>query len=395
MGTWMRAASALILGAVLASAQQTSAPAPTTPTAPTNGGGGGTPAPTSIPQVSPQQTQTPKPIQQPIFISGVVTLPDGSEPPERVLIERLCSANNVRSEGYTDAKGRFALQLGQSLQLVPDASQQMVMDGTQGFGNNQAGIVNQSNDPYLACELRARLAGYRSSTILLAGRRAMDNPDVGRLILYPIIKTDGQAISATSSTASKDARKAFEKGLSEVKKQKWDSAEKELHKAVELHPKYAEAWMELGKVRLANKRLPEAREAIRQAIAADPQYVYPYEPMYQIAFEEANWQELADTTERLLRLNPYDFPDAYYFNGVANYQLKQYDVAMKSLEQAIAGGRRGLNPKVHYVLGLVLIQKRDLPAAAQSLITFTEISPNDSQIPKVKSILEQIEKALQ
>jgi cytochrome c-type biogenesis protein CcmH/NrfG len=65
------------------------------------------------------------------------------------------------------------------------------------------------------------------------------------------------------------------------------------------------------------------------------------------------------------------------------------------LEQAIDADRRHSNPKAHYVLGLVMVQKHDYPAAAQSLITFANLAPNDSQIPKTKAILEQIEKALQ
>jgi tetratricopeptide (TPR) repeat protein len=321
---------------------------------------------------------------------------DGTEPPDRVLIERLCANNNVRSEGYTDSKGRFSLQLGQSLQLVPDASETMFLDGTQGFSSTTRSNTSgqQNTNPYFDCELRARLAGHRSSTIVLAGRRPMDNPNIGTLVLVPILKTDGQAMSATSATASKDARKAFEKGMSEAKKQKSDSAEKEFRKAVELHPKYAEAWLELGKTYAGRKRLPEAREALTKAIAADPQYVYPYEQLYMIAFEEAHWQELADTTDRLLRLNPYEFPGAYYFNGVAQYQLKNYDAAQKSLEQAIGSDRRNQNPKAHYVLGLVMVQKKDYRAAAESLVNFANLSPNDPQIPKVQSILEQIEKAL-
>ncbi|MEO5922646.1 MAG: tetratricopeptide repeat protein [Bryobacteraceae bacterium] len=392
--------------ATLAFAQTTGtspapAPAPTPPTAPpTTGGGGGNPNNGGvIPQSAPsttQQNQVPR-IQQPVFITGNVTLADGTEPPERVLIERLCSANNVRSEGYTDSKGRFSLQLGQSLQLVPDASQSMLFDTTQGgFSNNNSNnSAGLGVDPYLACELRARLPGYRSSSIPLAGRRSLDNPAIGTLVLYPFSKTDGQAISATSAAASKDARKAFEKGLSEAKNQKPESAEKSLRKAVELHPKYAEAWVELSKLYLAAKRLPEARDAANHAVSADPQFVYPYEQLYRISFEEVKWQELADTTDRLLRLNPYEFPEAYYYNGVAHYQLKNYPAAEQSLQKAIDADRRNTQPKAHYVLGLVLVQKHDYQAAAQSLVTFANLSPNDAQIPKVKAILEQIEKALQ
>jgi tetratricopeptide (TPR) repeat protein len=387
-------------GGTAAPAAPAAPPSTPAPTTPTTGGGGNSPTPIIVPQGSSQQSQSTAPVpQQPIFISGAVTMADGTEPPERVLIERVCSTNKVRAEGYTDSKGRFSFQLGGSLQLVPDASQSLFFDGTQGLSQSpSAGSNTSSNqapgDPFFDCEIRARLPGHRSSSLLLAGHKSMDNPNIGTLVLYPMLQTDGQAVSATSATASKDARKAFDKGMNEARKQKFESAEKEFRKAVTLHPKYADGWLELGKTYMALKRLPEAREAINQAIAADPQYVYPYEQLYQISFEEANWKELADTTDRLLRLNPYDFPGAYYFHGVAEYQLKNYDSAQKSLQQAIDADRRNRNPKAHYVLGLVLVQKHDYPAAAESFVTFANLAPNDPQIPKVQSLLEQIEKVL-
>ena len=388
-----RTALTTVFSVAFSLAQTTTAPTAPAPTAPTVNPGTTTPTrpPTVITPTQPTQPQRP---QQPIYITGNVTLPDGTEPPERVLIERLCSSNKVRSEGYTDSQGRFSIQLGQSLMIIPDASDTLLTDGTQGFANNSN--TNQTGmDQYFDCELRARLAGYRSSSLLLAGRRAMDNPAIGTLVIYPISKTDGQAISATGANAPKEARKAFDKGVNEARKQKWESAEKELRKAVELYPKYAEAWLELSKTHFGRKQLPEAREAVTKAIAADPQFVYPYEQLYKIAFEEAKWQELADTTERLLRLNPYEFPGAYYFNGVAHYELKNYDAAQKMLQQAIDADRRNSNPKAHYVLGLTMVQKHDYHAAADSLITFANLAPNDPQIPKTKAILEQIEKALQ
>lgn len=334
-------------------------------------------------------------MQQPIFITGNVTLPDGTEPPDRVLIERLCSNNNVRSEGYTDSKGRFSIQLGQSLQLVPDASQTMFLDGTQGFaGTTRSSTSTPNGDPYFDCELRARLAGHRSSTILLAGRRPMDNPAVGTLVIFPLSATDGATISGTAAAASKDAKKAFDKGVSELKKQKWESAEKELRKAVQLHPKYADAWLELGKTHMARKQIDAARDAFQHAIDADPQYVYPYEQLYLVSFEQAKWPELAQLTEKLLRMNPYEFPGAYYFHGVAQYAMKNWDAAETSLVKAIEADTRGRNPKTHYVLGLVLAQKRDYAGAKQSLTIFSQLAPNDPNLPKVREILGQIENAV-
>jgi len=44
---------------------------------------------------------------------------------------------------------------------------------------------------------------------------------------------------------------------------------------------------------------------------------------------------VADATDRVIRMNPYDFPAAFYYNAVANLQLNKLDVAEKS-----ARGRR-------------------------------------------------------
>ncbi len=98
------------------------------------------------------------------------------------------------------------------------------------------------------CDLRAVLAGFRSDLISLSGRRYMDNPDVGTMILHRLANVEGFTTSATSAMAPKDARKAYDKGLEDQKKNKPDDAQKEFQKAVEVYPKYASAWYELGRV---------------------------------------------------------------------------------------------------------------------------------------------------
>ena len=50
-------------------------------------------------------------MQQPIFVSGQVMLEDGTPPTESVAIERVCGGQS-RTEGYTDSKGYFSLELG-------------------------------------------------------------------------------------------------------------------------------------------------------------------------------------------------------------------------------------------------------------------------------------------
>ena len=330
---------------------------------------------------------------------------DGGEPPESVTIERLCSANSVRAEGYTDSKGRFSFNLGQNTGVFADASTSIFDQRGQGDALSSAMSSNNSgaapgmssmnqDSAYWDCELRARLPGYRSETISLAGRRMMDNPDVGVIMLYPIAGIQGLTASATSGQAPKDARKAFEKGLNAVKKNKPDQAEQEFRKAVQVYPKYAEAWYELGKALEKTEHYPEAREVYARALAADSKYVYPYQQLYQLALREQNWKDLVDKTDQLLHLDPYEFPVAYYFNALGHLELKEYDAAEKSAHQAVEADRKQANPKTHYLLGAILVQKQNWTGAAASLRAYLKAAPNAADKAQVEKTLGQLDQQI-
>ena len=325
---------------------------------------------------------------------------DGGPPPEPVTIERLCSANSVRAEGYTDSSGHFSFNLGQNNSVFADASTSIFQAPGQfgGIGTNTSsnggGGSSNPDSAYWDCELRARLPGYRSDSISLTGRRMLDSPDVGVIVLYPLSKIPGLTASATSSQAPKDARKAYEKGLDAVKKDKPDQAEQEFRKAVQIYPRHAAAWLELGKVLERRDHYPEAREAYASALAADSKYVYPYQQLYQIALREQNWKELVDRTDQLLHLDPYEFPNAYYFNALGHHQLKEYDAAEKSARQAVQADRKQSNPKTNYLLGAILIQKQNWTEAAASFRAFLKAAPNAPEKAQVEKTLSQIDQQI-
>ncbi len=385
----------------------TSTPPPATGGANTGGGGstgGGRGGPTTggLGGLGTTTTSTTPAPQRLLYITGNVVLDDGTVPSERVLIQRVCSTNSVHNEGYTDSKGRFSLQIGANLTQFVDASTPTAIDANApgGFSTVDANpALAASSNPatelvFWSCELRGKLNGYRSETISLAGRRYLDSPAIGTIVLHAMAKTDGLMISATSASASKDARKAFEKGVKESRKERYDKAETELRKAVDLHPNYAEAWLELGRALEKLFRPDEARDAYQKAIDADSRFVYPYVELYELAFNQRKFQELADLTSAVVRLDPYEFPLAYYYNAVANLQLKHFDVAEQSARQAIQADNLGQNPKTHYVLGMIQVQTRDYEGARDSLRTFVERAPNDPIRSQVDDILTKLDRAL-
>jgi tetratricopeptide (TPR) repeat protein len=371
-----------------------SAPSPGRPTTvPTTPG--------NNPNRFPSQDQNQ--IQRTIFISGKVTMDDGSPLPPNVVIQRVCNGN-PRSVAYTDSKGHFSFQWGQQNSFMADASEAGFSgrnSGVGGFGNPQsAGGGNPlSGDPFgnqmAGCEIRAQLAGYRSDSVNLVNRSSMDNPDIGMIVLHRLGNVEGSSISATSFMAPKDAKKAYEKGLQSLLKNKPEDASKEFEKAVLAYPKYADAWMNLGKVRVQQKSFEPAKEALLKAIECDPKLVGPYIELGMMAAQQNKWEEAAPYLDRGLKLDPVDFPQAWYVNAAANFNLKKFDVAERSAREAQKLDPKHANPRTDYLLALILSEKHDYPGAAEHLRGYLKNAPNAPDFSKLTEQLGQLEKFIE
>ena len=237
----------------------------------------------------------------------------------------------------------------------------------------------------MGCELRASLPGFRSDVVNLMNRRSMDNPDVGVIVLHRMGDVEGLTISVTSSLAPKDAKKAYDKGKEALAKNKPDEAEKQLSKAVELYPKYATAWYELGRAHMAQQKLDVARTDFQHALDADSKFVSPYESLAQMAASENKWQDVADITDRVLRMNPVDFPQSYYYNAVANLNLRNLDAAEKSANELIKRDLGKVNPKVYHIMGLIHAQKGQWSDAATNLHKYIDEAKPGSGVDVAKS----------
>jgi tetratricopeptide (TPR) repeat protein len=402
--------SAFTCVALLGQQQQAPAPAP----APANPGGAGNNNPGVGNNPSPgrgqqqpgfpgrdQQQQPSFPeMQRPVFLSGKVIMDDGTPPPEPVVIERVCGAV-VRPEGYSDTKGRFNFQLGQNQGMMPDASMSSMGDTVPGMaprsgGGSMTGTGRGGfNERDLTgCELRANLPGFRSEVVNLSGRRALDNPDVGTIILHRLAKVEGFTFSATTAYAPKDAKKAYEKGTQLIKKKKLEEAEKELQKAVETYPKYAVAWYELGTVYQQQKKLTEAKEAYQQSIKADEKYVSPYAQLARIAGAESKWPETSEYADKVIHLNPYFSPEIYYINAVANFNLNKISEAEENAREAAKQDAQHRNPRINHLLGIILAQKEAYPEAAENMRTFLKRVPEGPDADTVKKQLAEVERRM-
>jgi tetratricopeptide (TPR) repeat protein len=375
------------------------------------GGGGATPAPAPTPTPTPSPTSPTRPgttgrqptqepgfseMVRPMYLQGRVMMDDGAPPPEPVLLMMVCGGT-PRPQGYSNMKGHFSVTLGQNQQVFADASVGNINDaggismpGARSTGG--AGRGGMSERELMGCEFRAELPGYRSDIVQLAGRRVMDNPDIGTIILHRMANVQGFTYSLTSANAPKDAKKAFEKGEELNKKKKYPEAETHLRKAVEAYPKYAVAWFELGKSLEQQKKADEASKAYEQSIGADSKFIGPHLSLLQLAVGVRNWPSIAERSDAVLKLNPFNYPQVWFMNAAANYNLKKLDAAEKSAREAVRLDPDHRNPRTMSLLGIILSDKGDYPGAIEQWRGYLSFAPNAPDAANIKIQLDELER---
>lgn len=335
---------------------------------------------TTTPNSTMGTTTTTSPTQlPPIFLSGRVTLEDGSPPPQSVRIERICGGS-THTDGFTDTSGNFNVEVGS----LENAAYQDAGDSSSGGGLGQnsgvrsgGGLGGALTDRRLVnCDLRARLAGYRSQIIPLTERRPMDNPDVGTILLHREGAETGSTVSASSLAAPKDARKAFDKAEESMQKGKVDDAYKSYQKAVSLYRGYAAAWCQLGKIEAGSGRFDAARLSFGEAVKADAKFPDSYVELGALAVNDKKWQEAVDLTDQALKLNSFDYPLAWFDNAVANYNLNHMELAEQSALKTVRLDTLHKYPQVDYLEGLIRLNLKDYKSAAEHIRTYLSRAPD-------------------
>jgi tetratricopeptide (TPR) repeat protein len=376
-------------------AQKTGGPPPT-PGGSTTGPGAGRFPPSTNGQPTGSATGS---LNGGIYVTGNVMLDDGSPPPSPVTIERVCSGS-PRAQAYTDRKGRFSFQLGQTSTMMQDASEEgSSLPGTsRPVSSIASGAGSQPQLPGAAdvqlanCDLRAVLSGFRSDTVGLGMRRLLDDPNVGTIVLHRLANVEGSAVSVTSLQAPKEARRAYDKGLQDIRKNKLPEAARELHTAVGIYPAYAAAWYELGRIEVQNRNIEQARKSFQSAMAADVKFVSPYAELAELEARAENWPELADITGRLLKLDAVDYPMAYFYNATANLHLGQIEAAEKSARAGEKLDTPHQFPKLEQVLAMILAEKKDYAGAAAHLRSYLALAPNSEDASPMRKKLAELER---
>jgi hypothetical protein len=368
------------------------------------------PAPAPPPSTPPGRPANPLGIPQPnqpredlvMFLLGRVRAADGTDVPNDALVERVCNTG-VRQQVHVNPGGEFSMQLGSRNDSYLDATAEPLSQDGVNRKNSEMGIPRLE---LASCELRASVSGYSSSVVSLVDLSgSLSSVDVGAIVVQRRGKVEGLTIDASTYRVPKDARKAYERGLEAERKGKLTEAHKYFGKAVEVYPKYTNAWFQLGTVLQKEHQKDAARTAFTQATTVDSKYLPPYLSLARIAYEAENWTELVDLTGHILALDPLNhvsgyvldldplnYTDAYFYNSVANYKLNRFEEAEKSGLKAEKVDLPTRFPQLHLLLAEIFTRKNNYGMAIAEIENYLELVPHAQDADQVRVRLAKLEK---
>lgn len=341
-----------------------------------------------------------------MFLMGRVATDDGTAVPHDVVVERVCQ-NNVRQQVYASTHGDFSMELGSRTDSYLDASGNPASQVRE----NETRNATMGGIPRLElknCELRASASGFRPGVISLIDLSPSSSTvDVGAIVVQRAEKIKGMTVSAAPYQAPPNARKAYEKGLEAGKNGKLAEARKYFEQAVEIYPKYASAWFQLGAVFEKENETDAARKAYTQAMNVDTKFLPPYLSLASMAYKIENWTEVltltghimaldplnhTNITGYILDLDPLDYAQVYFYNSVANYKLNKTEEAEKSGVKAEHIDLRPRFPQLHLLLAEIFAGKKNYPLAISELRTYLELVPHAKNADQAREWLTELQK---
>jgi len=336
-----------------------------------------------------------------MFVRGRVATNDGSTLPNNVLVERICS-ERVRQQVYASVRGDFSMDMGSMANSVVDASAEPVSQSRSGSRPPGTGIPRRE---LANCDLRVSAAGFRPARLSLVEVSAFgESIDVGAIVVQRTTKVKGLTLSAIPYKAPKNARRAYEKGLEAEENGKLANARTHFEKAVEIYPKFANAWFELGTVLRKQNQKDAARTAYVKAATVDGDFLQPYLPLALMACEAGNWTEVLSLTNHILELDPFrnakgyildldqlNYAEAYFYASVANFKLNRLDEAEKSALKA-EQNLRTRPPQLHLLLAEIFARKDKYSNAIEELQSYLELVPHAKNADEVRQQLAELRK---
>ena len=311
----------------------------------------------------------------PVAFSGKISVQDGADIMKDVVVVLDCGFGD-RARTNVDPKGNFTL-------MLKDA----------GSSSDSSWEQRSPSAEWTGSSLRAEAPGYVSSTIDLE-QHLSGMVEVGTIVMSPAgsQSSEGFTVSVASLAAPENAKKNFAKGQDQAKKGRWAAACDYFRKAVQVYPRYAIAWLELGRAQMHQNDFMGAQQSFQSATTQDSKLLPAYIELARLQAAQKQWKALAATTANLVQLAPETAAVYWFLDSAANYNLENLQRAESSAERGLRldGGHRV--PQLEHLYALILGTKQDYALAAQHLQNYLRMSPHAEDLHDAQNQLAEFER---
>jgi len=309
---------------------------------------------------------------QTLVIHGKVLVEGGVAPDEAATVVLECGTKE-QARAESDRSGEFWLNVTVS-KSSPESSPVMPDKGLE------------------SCELYAQVAGYISDRFYPFSGTESSMIREATISLHPLGTSEGASTSVNSLAAPENAKQAVWKGMDQQKKGKWAQACSYFRNAIKAYPRYASAWLELGRSQVKLNNFVDARTSFTRATAYDPHLLEAYAETARLAAAQKRWTELANATDQLLHLSPNASATWWFLNAIAHYNVGNIGLAESSASRGLRLDTKRQIPQLEYVYGIILAKRAEYGAAVAHIRTYLQLSPHASDAPETRIVLAEFQK---
>ena len=243
--------------------------------------------------------------------------------------------------------------------------------------------------------IRASMQGYNTTELEIDPVVGMR---IGNYTVHLVASSEASNVPGSPTVSARQlsipagAEKEFNAGLKELQQNKNpQSSIPHFTKAIEKFPGYYEAYFMLGVAQGQLKASTEAESAFRKAIDLNPKYLDAYQALAWLLYVQKKYADEVPLLEAAQKQDPqnwkwfYELSRAYANQG-------QWDKAMDYGKKAEAATDA---PSMVHLLMFDLYNNTNQPAQALGeLEQFAKLDPQSPQIEKVKQIMEDLKKQM-
>jgi Tfp pilus assembly protein PilF len=199
----------------------------------------------------------------------------------------------------------------------------------------------------------------------------------------------GPMVSASELNCPPKARNELEKGMEAFNQGDLKKAEEKLRKAIEIYPKYARAWNNLGVVLMRQNDQAGAREAWLKSVEADDKFSSGYLNLARLSLRDKNNAEAETYIAKALVPNPNN-PEALTLLAREELFAQQYEKAIYNAHKVHAMPHEHY-PDVHLIAGEALLHQNKNADAVKEYELYLQEDPDSPNAAQVKTAMAQIQ----